>query len=445
VLLAAGLLVLLVPAMRPVVLRAAQPLGLRTGALASAFVLFGPALFLLGCVSPWVIRLAAREVARLGRTVGTYYAASTAGSVAGTILTGFFLIAWIGVDRIFWLCGGLLVLLAAIWFVVFRGRWLAAVALLAPALTMPQPTLPVATMPRGTEARVVHKRDSFYGNLRVVEYRHGPMGTRELVIDGLVQGGVDQSSGMSVYEYPYLLEFLPYALHPEGRRCLVVGLGAGVVPRWYRARGVATEVVDIDPDVVALARRYFAFGDDIPVHVEDARTFLARGKDRYDYVILDVFNGDTTPGHLLSAQAIRQAKARLAPNGIFAANLLGSVGSDAEMTHSVLRTLATVFDTVTTYAGFVPDTPDAIGNLVVLAYDGPARMPDPGRWQAFPVHPLARENVEASLRGPVRLPVTQTAMVLTDDFNPLDLRDLAAKERVRRGILETTHPDILLR
>lgn len=105
ILLAAGFLVLLVPWLKPVVLKASLPLGLRWGALASALLLFGPALFLLGCVSPYVIKLAAREMQHLGETVGAYYAASTAGSVAGTIVTGFFLIPTLGVNRIFWLRG----------------------------------------------------------------------------------------------------------------------------------------------------------------------------------------------------------------------------------------------------------------------------------------------------------------------------------------------------
>jgi hypothetical protein len=35
--------------------------------------------------------------------------------------------------------------------------------------------------------------------------------------------------------------------------------------------------------------------------------------------------------------------------------------------------------------------------------------------------------------------------VLSDDFNPLDVRDIRVKEAVRRRIIETTHPDILIR
>jgi hypothetical protein len=74
IILLAGLFTLLVPALRAPVLRATLPLGLRGGALASALMLFGPSLFLLGCVSPYLIKVAAREMENIGRTVGIFYA-----------------------------------------------------------------------------------------------------------------------------------------------------------------------------------------------------------------------------------------------------------------------------------------------------------------------------------------------------------------------------------
>jgi MFS family permease len=92
----AGVLVALVPWLKVPVLKLALPLGLRGGALVGSFLLFGPALFLLGCVSPYVVRIAASEWGRLGRTVGVFYAVSTAGSFVGTVSTGFFVVAYFG-------------------------------------------------------------------------------------------------------------------------------------------------------------------------------------------------------------------------------------------------------------------------------------------------------------------------------------------------------------
>ncbi|MEE9524173.1 MAG: fused MFS/spermidine synthase, partial [Thermodesulfovibrionales bacterium] len=76
----AGLLVILIPFAKSIVLRSCQPLGLRMGALTSSTILFGPSLFLLGCVSPYIIKVSARELRNIGRTVGVFYSISTVGS-----------------------------------------------------------------------------------------------------------------------------------------------------------------------------------------------------------------------------------------------------------------------------------------------------------------------------------------------------------------------------
>jgi hypothetical protein len=75
--LAAGVFALLVPSLKGPVLKATASWGLRSGAFASALLLFGPALFLLGCVTPFLVKLAARELRTLGRTVGSFAALST--------------------------------------------------------------------------------------------------------------------------------------------------------------------------------------------------------------------------------------------------------------------------------------------------------------------------------------------------------------------------------
>ena len=69
-------------------------------------------------------------------------------------------------------------------------------------------------MPNGTKVTRVFSKDSFYGNLKVVDYSYGIAHTRELIIDGLIQGGIDMNNSLPVYEYMYFMEFLPYSLNP---------------------------------------------------------------------------------------------------------------------------------------------------------------------------------------------------------------------------------------
>ena len=213
----------------------------------------------------------------------------------------------------------------------------------------------------------------------------GRLHTRELMIDGLIQGGIDVNNGLSVYEYSYLLERLPYSINPAGRSCLVIGLGAGVVPMWYDRQGIRTDVVDIDPAVVDIARRFFGFNISGDVFLSDARYYLSATDRRYDYVVLDVFNGDTTPGHILSREALTLVRDRMTERGVLAINLIGSLTGENLMTASVVKTLHTVFPEVDVYSGGNGnDGSGTYGNMAIIAYSFPAASRT--RSANFPVH-----------------------------------------------------------
>jgi spermidine synthase len=444
IILLAGMLALLVPLLKGAVLKAALPLGLRAGAFAIALALFGPTLFLLGCVSPYIVKIAAREMRNIGRTVGMFYAVSTIGSFAGTVLTGFLLIAYFGVSMIFTVVGGLLILLGAGYFVFFRRRGLAASALVLPFLLFPQPGPASKTAADGTQITRVFAADTFYGNVKVIDYAYGDLHHRELMIDGLVQSGMDIKTGLSIYAYSYALSFLPYGINPDGRTCLVIGLGAGLVPRWYEQQGIRTDVVDIDPQVVAVAREYFGFSVSGDVVVEDARFFLSRTAKRYDYIILDVFNGDTTPGHLLSVEALGLVRERLTDRGILAINLIASLRETPRMTASIIRTLQQVFPSVLLQPNYDVEQEEGGGNITVLAARGPLPPFDAARTARFPVHSFARNDVQRFGGQAAPLPPSDGAIILTDDHNPIDFYDIGLKEWLRRSILANTDFDMLI-
>src|SRR5690625_5548123 len=79
---------------------ATNVLGLRWGALSSAITLFTPCLMMLGMVGPYVIKTVTSGLERVGRTAGTVYAISTLGSVAGTLILGFYLLPILGTHTI---------------------------------------------------------------------------------------------------------------------------------------------------------------------------------------------------------------------------------------------------------------------------------------------------------------------------------------------------------
>lgn len=445
IILLAGLLTLLVPLLKGPVLKACMPLGLRGGAFVSTLVLFGPVLLLLGCVSPYLVKLAARELHNLGRVVGGLYALSTLGSTVGTVLTGFVLIAYLSVDQIFILTGALLLLLAVGFFVFFQRRWWALVFVLLPVLLYPSQQGISRTMADGTRVDLVHREENYYGDIKVVDYSYGDIHHREMIIDGLIQGGVDMSDYRSVYEYTYFMQFVSYMLVPEGKHCLVIGLGLGVIPNWYEQQGIQCDVVDVNPAVADIAKAYFNFRISGDLFIEDARYYLNSTKRHYDYIVLDVFSGDITPAHLLSVEALSLMRERLNPAGVLAVNIIGSVRQETYMTASVIKTLQAAFDQVEVFPTFDPATSsNGVGNLAIMAYQGQARTlrVDHARFQT---HPSVRQRVFANLGRRFHFPAGTPAIVLSDDYNPIDFFDGWLRETVRKSIIQATDWDILIR
>ncbi len=437
---AAGAAVLAVPWLKGFVLAATAPLGPRWGAFASALVLFGPPLALLGAMSPAIVRQLARDPARLGAAVGALFGWSTLGSLAGTLLAGYVLLVHFSLTGILVACGALALSLAAVYFVFYRKLpWLAAMLAL-PWLAVPAGSEADSVLADGTRARVLEARSGFYGELRVVEYSHGEVRMREMLIDGLVQGGADPATLQSTYETVYLLQALPLGHRPGGTRALVAGLGPGLVPKWLHERGITTEAVDIDPAVLEAARRHFGFPAELPVALQDARAFFTSAKASYDYIVLDVFNGDTTPYHLFSREALGAMKARLAPGGVVAVNLVSS--ADGASAAPVLAMLERVFGAVRVYPLRAPA--GNLANLVAIAGDAPlgdARLPPD--WPGS-VHPLARDGVRDALAASYLFTRREGIPELTDDRNPVDLGDAAVRDELRRHILGSTAARVLL-
>jgi len=440
----AGALTLLVPVLQAPVLKMCVPLGLRGGAFASTLILFGPALFLLGCVSPYLVKIAASQLHNLGAVVGGLYALSTIGSTVGTIVTGFVLVALLGVDKIFLVTGIMLISLSIGYFIFFKRQWAAAAAIILPFVLYHPYEFTSKTLPDGSELSVVAHMESFYGTLKVVDSKTPDKHSRYMMIDSMIQGGMDMRNGLSIYFYNYYLQFIPYMLHPTGTDCLVIGVGAGLVPSWYEQNGVTCDIVDIDQKVIQLAQEYFNFNSKGEVIAEDGRYFLASSSKQYDYLVLDAFNGDITPAHLLSEEALSSAKDRLKPEGILAINIIGNLAGENFMTASVVKTMEQVFDQVEIYPAFKVQETNGVGNVILVAYQGEPRDFQPVDNNIFTIHPFFEKTIRSSIGTRYNFPADTPAIILTDNYNPIDFYDFWLRELIRKSILDTIDWDLLV-
>lgn len=115
-------------------------------------------------------------------------------------------------------------------------------------------------------------------------------------------------------------------LQPAPKRVLMVGVGGGQLSNFLFSRlpGVEIDAVDIDPEVIRLARAYFQIPNDphYRTHVGDGRLFVEqRPEADTDLLILDAFRGTSVPFHLRTRQFYAACRAQLRTGGAAVANL----------------------------------------------------------------------------------------------------------------------------
>jgi spermidine synthase len=174
------------------------------------------------------------------------------------------------------------------------------------------------------------------------------------------------------FEYPGFLH-TPVAIKPDARRTLVIGLGGGTVIKrmWRDYPDMWIDAVELDAEVVRVARDYFALPDDdrIQIHIGDGRLFVDTSIETYDIVIIDAFDEDAVPRPLKTEEFLRSVRDHMSPDGALAMNFIGAITGDrSKPFRSLYKTLGNVFRRVRVFQ--VTEGVDTDGaNIVLLATD----------------------------------------------------------------------------
>jgi SAM-dependent methyltransferase len=418
---ASGVLLGLVPALSHGVLGLAGALGPRGGPLAGAFLLFTPSLVALGMVGPIVVRLATSDIRTTGRGVGAVYAVSTAGSLAGTLLTAFVAIPAFETDQILFGVATVLVVVGVV-PLARRGRFSAIFAVVVPALAL---AMPAPALPAGIT--IVDRAQSYYGLVEVID--DAKRQVRFLRSDHSVIGAQWLGDRAPAFSFIHVLEAIQYS-KADAKDLLEIGLGTGALPVIADRNGITVDVVEIDPAVVRFAKKYFGFSTRGAIYVEDARTFLQRTDHRYDLIVHDTFTGGTTPEHLLSLEVVRRIHEILRTGGVLALNFVGyQDGPKAEASEAVARTLRAAFRFVRVFRDSALDErAEEASNLIFFASDAPVEFAIPARAPA--------EKVLRSFQEWEVLKQVPDGVLITDSRNPLARLQLPIAEEHFNGMNE---------
>ena len=427
--------------------------GPRLNPLFSAIALFGPASVVLAAVAPIAVRLWARSLATLGQTAGRLFAISTAGSIAGTFATSFWLIPEFGTDQLLGLAAGTLFAAAALValaerLILITALTVAGVALagyaaveLAPetggTVSRVQarnwsPLYRTAGYVRGQEPadnvglRLRYSKDTRYHRLTVAEDET----TRYLRFDNTYQSGmILRRPFATAFEYADLFHLLR-AYNPEARSVLFIGLGGGSSPKrlWRDFPDLRLEAVELDPVVVDVAYRFFVLPRDDRLHVtvDDGRRYLDDHDERYDAILIDAFFADAIPFHLFTTEFLELARSRLNPGGVVMTNTIGSIaGQRSRLFRSVYRTYRAVFPTVLVHPVILSaDEGDAaVRNLILVATDGAAPEKEflVERWNQVRARYRRVPDLAQQIRDRHDRPISIDGVpTLTDQYAPTD-------------------------
>jgi len=280
---------------------------------------------------------------------------------------------------------------------------------------------------------VLFAAETFYGKLIVLDQ----FPVRSLLLDGIPQSLWNTATRENLSLYPAALEMAP--LMAGGDRALVIGIGAGVLPVIFeRHYGMVADSVDVNGAVVDAARRYFDFKTRGRTFVEDGRTFVRRAAaGTYDVIVIDAFNGDVIPYHLMTRELLSETGRLLRPSGVLAVNTIGLFGARTGLSgdvRSISATLRAAFPHVRVFrlpphGKEVDDR--SLQNVLLFAGQRPLEPRPRETWRAD-----ARPILELMTGAELTEEATAGAIVLSDDYNPIDFLYAGTAQEIRRQMAE---------
>jgi len=376
----------------------------------SSLVLFGFPTILLGFVSPYAIKLCAKSLLNIGTVSGNLYSISTMGSIFGTFLTVFILIPFFEIND---LILGLGIILMAI-SLLGLGKIHIVIALVAFFVVF------VAFgefTPVSPEGKVLALEETPYSSLLVLERDN----FRTLYLDGAVHSSMDRDDPNRLV-ITYTKSFHLADLFGNLEEVLFVGGGGFSGPKNFLELypDLQIDVVEIDPDVIQVAKEFFFVEDDPRLNIfnMDARLFLSQTDKKYDAIILDAFSGYSVPYHLLTVEYFELLSDRLDNNGLIVFNFIGTLeGTESLLFESTYKTLSQVFPEVHVFPANSKNT-DYRQNITFLVLTENADILETLESGNCSVYPMDCQDLSENY---FETTVSDDAIIISDQLSPVDI------------------------
>ena len=327
-------------------------------AFLACMVIFVYPLFLLGTVTPSLVKYTTDSLEDNGKTVGTLGAFNTIGSIIGTFAPTFITIPTVGTAVTFLIFSGILLLLGIVYFFSCKRGYIrvAICTVLFIAFCVTGTVLGFAFW----EKSLTYEGESVYNYLQVKEdEKQASLSTN--VLFG-VQSIYMKDGGLSglYYDTAMAAPLMSDGGDVTEKNMLVLGMGTGTYAKQCRAffPGIKVEGVEIDDKITDLAHKYFDLDSDIKVTTYDGRAFLnslkganRKGPDsavKYDVIMVDAYQDITIPFQMSSVEFFTLVKESLAPGGVMVVNMNMHSDKEGSINEYLCDTIASVFGNVYT-------------------------------------------------------------------------------------------------
>lgn len=416
-------------AARPILSAAASAVagveaGLAIGSFVSVILLFSIPVTLLGCISPFSVRLAMQSVGESGQVAGQLYATSTLGSLLGTFLPTLVIIPQLGTFLTFILFASIMYLvgLVGLWsqtgIRALLWLWMPMVIALLAVLTLSGPLRAAAQ-----NSTILFETESAYNYIQVQEDGNG---FRELYLnDGL---GVHSIWKQDQYLFGGTWDFFltaPYfnaaPFTPDQvESLLVIGLATGTIPRQYiHVYGdIPIDGIEIDPVIIEAGARFFDMNEELmpslTAYAQDGRYILNELPCCYTVIGLDAYRPPYIPWHLTTVEFFQEVRAHLAETGVVVVNV-GRTQTDRRFIDAMTQTMLQVFPSI-----HAMDVPASFNTILVATVQPTTQENLAANLAALPpdAAPALREILTF---GVANLVTTGTSDILfTDDRAPVE-------------------------
>ncbi|MBN2445001.1 MAG: fused MFS/spermidine synthase [Spirochaetales bacterium] len=321
-----------------------------------SFITLFPVTVAIGAVFPVAVSLYSSEhAAKVGFKISRIAALNTVGSILGSLLAGFVIIPWLGLQHTVIALAAINVALglAAVWFIppkTLRRRAFTAVpVVLAVICILLLPAPRYLGYWEDIAKQLLFYKEGVETTVAVFDY--GLNNPKFSTVNGRIEVPTDPVS-MRIF---HLLGHLPPLLKPDAKNALVLSFGNGIASGTMATHPVSSiDVVDLSAEMIEAAREVYSVEnrgvvDDprVVVHIEDARNYLLQTARTFDIISNDATHPSNSSSWVLyTAEFYRQVKAHLTPDGVFVQWLPCHSLSIAEY-KMILRTFQSVFSNTT--------------------------------------------------------------------------------------------------